>query len=32
MKKTLIALAVTAMAATSANAAVIYQNEGTKID
>lgn len=32
MKKTLIALAVTAMAATSANAAVIYQKDGTKID
>ncbi len=32
MKKTLIALAVTAMAATSANAAVIYQHEGTKIN
>jgi len=32
MKKTLIAFAVTAMAATSANAAVIYKNEGTKVD
>ncbi len=32
MKKTLIAFAVAAMAATSANAAVIYKNEGTKVD
>ncbi|MBN6066431.1 porin [Aggregatibacter actinomycetemcomitans] len=32
MKKTLIAFAVAAMAATSANAAVIYQNDGTKVD
>ena len=32
MKKTLIAFAVTAMVATSANAAVIYKNEGTKVD
>ncbi|WP_109077721.1 porin [Aggregatibacter kilianii] len=32
MKKTLLALALTAMAATSANAAVIYQTDGTKVD
>lgn len=32
MKKTLIALAVAAVAATSANATVVYQKDGTKID
>lgn len=32
MKKTLIALAVGAMLATTAQATVIYQNDGTKID
>lgn len=32
MKKTLIALAVAATAATSANATVIYEQEGTKLD
>ena len=32
MKKTLVALAVAAMAATSANATTIYENEGTKVD
>ncbi|PJG82567.1 porin [Caviibacterium pharyngocola] len=32
MKKTLIALAIAAVAATSANATVIYQKDGTKID
>jgi len=31
MKKTLIALVVTAMAAASANAVVVYKNEGTKV-
>ncbi|MEG9481093.1 porin [Mannheimia sp. HC-2023] len=32
MKKTLLALAVAAMAASGANATVIYQQDGTKID
>lgn len=32
MKKTLIALAVAATAATSANATVVYEKEGTKLD
>ncbi|MFU2047375.1 porin [Avibacterium gallinarum] len=32
MKKTLIALAVTAMVSATANATVIYEKEGTKID
>ena len=32
MKKTLIALVVTAMAAASANAVVVYKNEGTKVE
>ncbi|MCK3657864.1 hypothetical protein A4G18_03850 [Pasteurellaceae bacterium Pebbles2] len=32
MKKTIIALAVAAFAASSANATVIYEKEGTKID
>ena len=32
MKKTLAALIVSAIAAGSANAAVIYDNEGTKVD
>ncbi|POY44522.1 porin [Avibacterium gallinarum] len=32
MKKTLIALAVTAMISATANATVIYEKEGTKID
>lgn len=32
MKKTLIALAVAAVAATSANAAVVYQQDGTKVE
>lgn len=32
MKKTLLALAVAAMAASAANATVIYQKDGTKID
>ncbi|STO55425.1 porin [Canicola haemoglobinophilus] len=32
MKKTLIALAVAAVAATSANATVVYQKDGAKID
>ena len=32
MKKTLIALAVLATAATSANATVVYEKDGTKID
>lgn len=32
MKKTLVALAVAAVAATSANAAVVYNQDGTKID
>ncbi|MBE2893704.1 porin [Spirabiliibacterium falconis] len=31
MKKTLVALAVAAMAATSANAAVVYDQDGTKV-
>lgn len=31
MKKTLVALAIAAMAATSANAATIYDSEGTKV-
>ncbi|MBE2897475.1 porin [Pasteurellaceae bacterium 20609_3] len=31
MKKTLVALAVAAMAATSANAAVVYNQDGTKV-
>lgn len=32
MKKTLIALAVAAVAATSANAAVVYNQDGTKVE
>ncbi|WP_439242847.1 porin [Lonepinella sp. BR2474] len=32
MKKTLIALAVAALASSAANATVVYQQEGTKID
>ncbi|KGQ29677.1 membrane protein [Gallibacterium genomosp. 2] len=32
MKKTLVALAVAAVAATSANAAVVYNQDGTKVD
>ncbi|MFC0323208.1 porin [Gallibacterium melopsittaci] len=32
MKKTLVALAVAALAATSANAAVVYNQDGTKVD
>lgn len=32
MKKTLVALAVAAVAATSANAAVVYDNAGTKVE
>lgn len=32
MKKTLLALAVAAFAASSAQATVIYQKDGTKID
>lgn len=32
MKKTLIALAITAFVSTAANATVIYQKDGTKID
>ncbi|WMR96583.1 porin [Mergibacter septicus] len=32
MKKTLVALAVAALAATSANAAVVYNQDGTKLD
>lgn len=32
MKKTFIALAVAAVAATSANAAVVYEKEGTKVE
>lgn len=32
MKKTLIALAVAAVAATSANATVVYQKDGTKVE
>ncbi|KGQ30930.1 membrane protein [Gallibacterium anatis] len=32
MKKTLVALAVAAVAATSANAAVVYNQEGTKVE
>lgn len=32
MKKTFLALAVAAMAASGANATVIYQQDGTKID
>lgn len=32
MKKTLVALAVAAMAATSANAATVYEKDGTKIE
>lgn len=32
MKKTLAALIVTAFAASAANAAVVYNNEGTKVD
>lgn len=32
MKKTLVALAVAAVAATSANATVVYNQDGTKID
>lgn len=32
MKKTLVALAVAAMAATSANAITIYEQDGTKVD
>ncbi|TCK01896.1 putative porin [Volucribacter psittacicida] len=32
MKKTLIALAVTALVSTTANSTVIYQQDGTKID
>ncbi|MDY4280399.1 MAG: porin [[Pasteurella] mairii] len=32
MKKTLVALAVAAMAATSANAFVIYEQDGSKVD
>lgn len=32
MKKTLVALAVAAVAATSANAAVVYDNDGSKVE
>ncbi|WP_133545254.1 porin [Mesocricetibacter intestinalis] len=32
MKKTLVALAVAAMAATSANAAVVYEQDGAKVE
>ena len=32
MKKTLVALAVAAVAATSANAAVVYNQDGTKVE
>ena len=32
MKKTLVALAVAAMAATSANAATVYEQDGTKVE
>lgn len=32
MKKTIVALAVTAVAATSANAATVYNQDGTKVD
>ena len=32
MKKTLAALIVTAFAASAANAAVVYDNEGTKVE
>ncbi|SPY33428.1 porin [Pasteurella canis] len=32
MKKTIVALAVAAVAATSANAAVVYNQDGTKVD
>lgn len=32
MKKTLVALAVVAVAATSANAAVVYDNDGSKVE
>lgn len=32
MKKTLVALAVSAVAATSANAAVVYNQDGTKVE
>ncbi|WP_436799176.1 hypothetical protein [Pasteurella multocida] len=32
MKKTIVALAVAAVAATSANAATVYNQDGTKVD
>ena len=32
MKKTVIALAIAAMAATSANAATVYEQDGTKVE
>ena len=32
MKKTLAALIVSAVAASAANAAVVYDNEGTKVE
>lgn len=32
MKKTLVALAVAAVAATSANAAVVYDQDGSKVE